>query len=169
MGIYRCSGVGPTLLSAAFEVDFDLVFFGSLPGCSMRRGMSRPIKSKSKAADKSVRSTRFELLYWALGHHRLRFFGICGGHGGCCYGRHNRHTVYQRASFAAAAAPVVPFSENHFAGCGLQDGGDRDVDSLADHLSRVVYHHHGSVVEIGHALVVLLAFLQDENSHGFAR
>src|SRR5579875_1040931 len=64
--------------------------------------------------------------------------------------------------------PLVELAEDHLAGGSLQYGRDGDVDVLADHLAGVVYHYHGSVIEIGHALVVLLAFFQDENPNDFA-
>src|SRR2546428_57052 len=54
-------------------------------------------------------------------------------------------------------------SEDHLPRRRLQHAGDDDVDRLADHLARVVHHHHRAIVEIGDALVVLLAFLEDEN------
>src|SRR6185312_1426010 len=80
----------------------------------------------------------------------------------------NRNRIDPRARFISAAGALIPLSKNHFSGRGLQHRGDRDVDSLAHHLSGVVHHHHGPVVEIGHALVVFLAFLQDEDPHGLA-
>src|SRR5262249_14899171 len=59
-------------------------------------------------------------------------------------------------------------TEDHLA-CGrLQHARHHDVDGLADHLARVVDHHHRAVVEIGHTLVVFLAFLQDEHLHDLA-
>src|SRR5207248_3825739 len=39
----------------------------------------------------------------------------------------------------------------------------------ADHLACVVHYHHSAVVEIRHTLVVLFAFLQDEDFHDLAR
>src|SRR5258708_17082089 len=65
-------------------------------------------------------------------------------------------------------APLVKLAKDHFSGSGLQDGCHRDVHVLADQLARIVHHHHGAVVEIGDALVVLLAFFQDEDAHGLA-
>src|SRR5262249_47909962 len=59
-------------------------------------------------------------------------------------------------------------AEDHLAGSRLQDAGDDDVDRFADHLARVVDDHHRSVVEVGDALVVLLAFLEDEHLHQLA-
>src|SRR5581483_3729138 len=38
-----------------------------------------------------------------------------------------------------------------------------------DHFPRVVHHHHGAIIQIGDALVVFLAFFQDEHFHDFAR
>src|SRR6202042_550419 len=67
-----------------------------------------------------------------------------------------------------SSAALIPFAEYHFAGSRLQNGSDRYVDGLADHLARIVDYHHGSVVEIGDALVVFLAFLEDEDAHDFA-
>ena len=67
-----------------------------------------------------------------------------------------------------AGGALIPFAEDHFSGGGLEDGGDRDVDGLADHLARIVDHDHGSVIEVGDSLVVLFAFFQDEDPHNFA-
>ena len=39
----------------------------------------------------------------------------------------------------------------------------------ADHLARVIHHHHGAVVQVADALVVLLAFFQDEHIHAARR
>jgi hypothetical protein len=61
---------------------------------------------------------------------------------------------------------VVEFAENHLAGRGLKHAGDGDIDGLRDHLLGVVHHHHGAIVEIGDALVVLLALFQNEHAHG---
>ena len=60
-------------------------------------------------------------------------------------------------------------AEDHLAGGGLQHAGDDDVDVLADHLAAVVDDHHRAVVQVGDALVVLAAFLEDEDLHVLAR
>ncbi len=65
--------------------------------------------------------------------------------------------------------PLVELTEDHFAGGSLQDAGDGNVDGLRDHLLGVIHHHHRAVIQVGHSLVVLLAFLEDEDPHGFAR
>ncbi len=44
----------------------------------------------------------------------------------------------------------------------------RDFDGAADHLAGVIDHDHGAVVEIADALVVFLAFFQDEHGHALA-
>lgn len=62
---------------------------------------------------------------------------------------------------------LVETAENHLARRSLQNAGDGDVDRLRDHAFGVIYHHHGSVVEVRDALVVLLAFFEDEHSHEF--
>ena len=64
--------------------------------------------------------------------------------------------------------PVVKAPEDHFTSGGLQDAGDGDVDGSGDHFFGVIDHHHGAVVKIGDALVVLFALLQDKDAHGFA-
>ena len=71
--------------------------------------------------------------------------------------------------FVNRVRALVEAAEDHLARGGLQHAGHGDVDGLGDHLARVVHHHHGAVVEIGDALVVLLAFLEDEHADGFAR
>src|ERR1035438_2395218 len=63
---------------------------------------------------------------------------------------------------------LIPLAENHLACSGLQHRGYGDVDRLANHLARIIDDHHGSVVEIGDALVVLFAFLQNKYPHDFA-
>jgi len=50
----------------------------------------------------------------------------------------------------------------------LEDAGDGDFDGTADHFAGVVDDYHGAVVEIADALVVLLAFLEDEDIHVLA-
>ena len=60
-------------------------------------------------------------------------------------------------------------AEDHLARRGLKHAGHRRLDGLADHLPRIVHDDHGSVVEIGNALVEFLAFFQDEHLHGLAR
>ena len=62
----------------------------------------------------------------------------------------------------------VVAAEDHFAHGRLEDGGDGDVDVLADHAARVVDDDHRPVVEIGHALVLFLALLDDEDLHRLA-
>src|ERR1035441_8081203 len=41
-------------------------------------------------------------------------------------------------------------------------------DGLGDQLLGVVHYHHGAVIQVSDALVVLLAFLEDEDPHGLA-
>ena len=74
----------------------------------------------------------------------------------------------RNAIAAAGVAAIVELAEDHLAGGGLQHRRHRDVDVLADHLARVVDDHHGAVVEISDALVVFLAFFQDEDLHDLA-
>src|ERR1700735_3007934 len=66
-------------------------------------------------------------------------------------------------------AALVVTSEDHFARGSLMHGRHRDVDRLVDHFARAVHHHHRAVVEVRDALIVFLAFAQDENAHGLAR
>src|ERR1022692_2112832 len=63
---------------------------------------------------------------------------------------------------------VVEFAEYHLAGGSLQHAGDGDIDGFGNHLLGVVHHHHGAVVQVGDSLVILLAFLEDEDAHEFA-
>src|SRR5215831_625822 len=56
---------------------------------------------------------------------------------------------------------VLEPGEDHAAGRGLQHRGDGGGDGLADVALAVVDHHHGAIVEIGHALTALLALLHD--------
>src|SRR4029077_12634727 len=73
-----------------------------------------------------------------------------------------------RDSLPGISGAFVPFSENHLPCGGLQNGCHRHIDGLADHFARVVDDHHGAVIQVGYALVVFLAFLEDEDAHGFA-
>src|SRR5262249_39219950 len=59
-------------------------------------------------------------------------------------------------------------SEDHLARRGLQHAGHDHIDIFTDQSARVVNHYHGAVVQVGHALVVLLAFLEDEDLHDLA-
>src|SRR5437773_6523905 len=65
--------------------------------------------------------------------------------------------LFQSRRFHAAA--VVVLAENHLSGRGLKDACDGDVYGLRNHLLGIVHNHHRAVVEVSHALVVLLAFL----------
>src|ERR1035441_3161007 len=99
---------------------------------------------------------------------RLQSSG-CGNRGGTRPGnwyrrRRNRHGY----GLPRVGGALIPFAEDHFARRRLQHGCDRNVDGLANHLAGVVDDHHGAVIQIGDALVVFLAFLQDEDAHGFA-
>src|SRR5271156_6497166 len=67
----------------------------------------------------------------------------------------------------APGSALIPLAEDHLAGRGLQDGGDGDVDGLANHFARIIDYDHGSVIEVGDALVKLFAFFQDEYPHDF--
>src|SRR5215467_2849494 len=64
-----------------------------------------------------------------------------------------------------AVLPLVELAEDHLAGGGLEHAGHRDVDGLGDHLLGVIDHHHGAVIEIRDALVVLLALFENEHAH----
>src|SRR6266508_2227098 len=55
--------------------------------------------------------------------------------------------------------------ENHLARGGLKHRCHLSCDGFADHPARVVDHYHGAIIQIGHALVVLFPFFQDENLH----
>src|ERR1700730_14502522 len=66
-----------------------------------------------------------------------------------------------------AMNPIVKAAENHFAGGGLKNASDGNVDGARDHLLGVVDHHHGAGVQISDALVVLFAFFQNKDAHSF--
>ena len=54
----------------------------------------------------------------------------------------------------------VPDSpENHFSGGRLQNAGDGDLGIFTDQFAGIVHDDHRSVIEIGDALIVFLAFL----------
>src|SRR5581483_12120627 len=55
--------------------------------------------------------------------------------------------------------------EDHPAGGRLQDAGDGHGDGAVDVAAPVLHHHHGAVVEVAHALVRLLAVLDDGHLH----
>src|SRR6185436_9562179 len=59
-------------------------------------------------------------------------------------------------------------AEDHLAGSCLQHTRHCDVGVLADQTACIINHHHRAIVEIGHALIVFLTFLQDENPHCLA-
>src|ERR1019366_599922 len=63
---------------------------------------------------------------------------------------------------------LVVLAEDHLAGRGLEHAGHRDIDGLGDQLFGVVHHDHGAVIQVSDALVILLAFLEDEDPHGLA-
>src|SRR6185503_17106417 len=54
-------------------------------------------------------------------------------------------------------------AEDHLAGSCLQHTRHCDVGILTDQTACIINHHHRAIVEIGHALIVFLTFLQDEN------
>src|SRR5262245_61491615 len=58
-------------------------------------------------------------------------------------------------------------AEDHLSGSRLEHAGDRRFDGLANHLAGVVHNYHRSVVEVRDALIEFLAFLENENLHGF--
>src|ERR1700688_513499 len=64
---------------------------------------------------------------------------------------------------------VVKPAEDHFAGSGLKNAGYGNVDGAGYHLFGVVHHHHGAVVQISDALVVLFAFFENKHAHRFTR
>src|SRR5580693_1278139 len=88
----------------------------------------------------------------------------------CRGGRRSWNCRYYRLDHPACPGKgtFIPLAEDHLSSGGLQHRCDRDVDGLADHFPCIVHHHHGAVIEIGHALVVFLTFLQDEYLHDLA-
>src|SRR5690242_1387092 len=86
---------------------------------------------------------------------RLAFGVRNAGHGWSCL----YFAQWAAAPLAGAAifGFVANLAEDHFTGGGLQDAGDGNVRVLSNQAPRIVDHDHGSVVEIGHALVVFFA------------
>ncbi len=64
---------------------------------------------------------------------------------------------------------IVESAKYHFTGSGLQYAGDGNIDGSRDQLLGVIHHHHGSVVQVRDTLVILFAFLKNEDAHGLAR
>src|SRR5205807_9336986 len=60
-----------------------------------------------------------------------------------------------------SALLVALAGEDHATRRGLVDRGHRHVHRPTDEPLAVLHHHHGAVVQVGHALVGLLAFLYD--------
>src|ERR1035438_1935640 len=54
---------------------------------------------------------------------------------------------------------LIVLAEYHFTGGSLQHARDRDVDGLRNHSPGVVDHYHRTVIQVGDALIVFLAFL----------
>src|SRR5207248_10123674 len=79
------------------------------------------------------------------------------------------HNIADRPrSVGSRRRSLVPLAEYHLSCRGLKHRGDGDIDIFADHLSRIVNHDHGAIIEVSDALVVFLAFLQNENFHRLA-
>src|SRR5205823_11388044 len=78
--------------------------------------------------------------------------------------------IVHGVGFAIGLFPIFPqAAEYHLACSRLKDARDRDVGRLSDQSPGVVDDYHRAVVEIGDALVVFLAFLEDEYPHRLAR
>src|SRR5258708_5398594 len=71
-------------------------------------------------------------------------------------------------SRARRAAVLAEAPEDHLTRSCLQDAGNRHVDVLSDHASRVVNNHHRPVVQVSNALVVFLTLLEHEDTHDLA-
>src|SRR5689334_10382657 len=65
-------------------------------------------------------------------------------------------------------AIIIP-AKDHLSGGGLVNRCYDDIHRLVNGPPASVNHHHGPIVQVSHALVVFLAFAQDENAHGLAR
>ena len=67
-------------------------------------------------------------------------------------------------------APALHFlreaPEDHLARGCLKNRRYLGRDGLADHPARIVHDHHSPVIQVGNALVVLFALLEDEDLHG---
>src|ERR1700730_9918899 len=63
---------------------------------------------------------------------------------------------------------LIIAAENHFAGGGLVNRRDADIDSPVDQLARAVDDDHGPIIQIGNALVVFFPFAQNEDAHDLA-
>src|SRR5438067_13933162 len=59
--------------------------------------------------------------------------------------------------------------EDHPPGGRLQDGGHDHADRLVHVAAPILDHDHGAVIEVGHSLVLLLAFLDHLDVHLLAR
>src|SRR5207244_10485612 len=81
-----------------------------------------------------------------------------------------RSSVAVRMTFIMHSVnAIVESAKYHLTGSGLQYAGDRDIDGSRNQFLGVVDHYHGSVIEVRDALVILFAFLQNEDAHGLAR
>jgi hypothetical protein len=65
--------------------------------------------------------------------------------------------------------PVLVAAEDHTAGAGLQDAGDKGADVFADVLAAALDDDHRAVLEVADALARLLARLDDANFERFSR
>src|ERR1044071_8552153 len=92
---------------------------------------------------------------------------ICDALGRGAYVAHGSATCAVHALLGAAVlAGLLPeAAEDHLAGRRLQHARHGDVGVAADEFPGVVHDDHRAVVEIRDALVILLAFLQDEDAH----
>src|SRR5581483_3525146 len=84
------------------------------------------------------------------------------------FGDRNRSGTHGWPHFSPRAGAVIPLAEDHLPSRRLQNRRNGDVYSFADHLACIVDHYHRAVVEIRDSLVVLFAFLQDEDPHALA-
>src|SRR5664279_442537 len=75
-----------------------------------------------------------------------------------------------RATTLLSALLIFPdFREDHPSRGRLQNARYGQVDRFADQFPCIFDHHHGSVIQVCHALVVLLSFLGDVEIEGLAR
>ena len=72
-------------------------------------------------------------------------------------------------SSGVVARSQIGAREDHAAGSGLQHLGHCHVERRANVAAAILHDDHGAVVQIAHALPYFLAFLNDLDTHRFAR
>src|SRR5580698_8877645 len=73
-----------------------------------------------------------------------------------------------RVDHFGGSSPFVVAAEDHASGSCLKHTGDGNVDGLGEHFLGIVHHHHGPIIQVGYALIVLFTLFEDVDPHGFA-